>query len=102
MPLPLVAAMQWNECVSQASSGLKEIEQSNVFYLKYEDFVKNPRKSIDDIIRYFDLNVESNMSLPTIRTTSIGKGLNNLTEKELDIINPTISKTQKDHGYEVY
>jgi|TARA_B110000483_G_scaffold23312_1_gene27190 hypothetical protein len=81
-----IAAYQWKRCFKLAQRDLKEINQDNVFSLKYEDFVENPHKWISKILIFMNVEYDDKIISRVshkISRKNIGKGRNSLTENHI-------------------
>ena len=100
-PIQEIAAHQWNMCVKSATNSFKTIDKKNVFNIKYEDFVTEPENLIDSLSNFLELPQQNRNNFPVIRTSSLKKGVNKLSNYELEIITPIIKKTMLDNNYKL-
>lgn len=80
-----VCAKQWKACVETAYADLKQLEDDQVLYLKYEDFVQNPETEIHNIMDFLELTISRDkvaQSVKHVSAKSIGNYQNNLSSIE--------------------
>ena len=87
-----IAAMQWAYCIKLAKKSLYKMKKNKVFYLTYEKFVNEPESTINEIMKFIGIDVESEFLIPEIRKDSIGKGNRILSQSQKILINKTIKK----------
>lgn len=99
-----VCSIQWQKCVDSATTDLRSINSSSVFYLRYEDLVLNPVSTITAIFRFLGLEnpeyyASSFSSL--INPNSIGKGSRSISKSDCALIQSIVGQTLISHGYEI-
>ena len=75
-PLHVVCGHQWQRCVDVAERDFNDICSSQVFKLRYEDFVESPQRHLKEILSFIDLQFADstvNEVVKTVRKTSVGK-----------------------------
>lgn len=97
-----ICATQWNECVRLSDSALKRMDKNKVHYLRYEDFVLNPKEELLKIGEFlgWDFADSTYESVVTkVSQSSIGKGQGEIGLNIIDKINPIIGQSLEMHGY---
>jgi len=88
-------ANQWDFCVSRMLEDKNLIDKNNIVHVFYEDFVKQPKNAIDQIISKFNLDLDaSKFDYSYIKSNNIGKASNALNKETVDKINHILSQTQ--------
>ena len=86
-------------CVDHANQSFNKIDNKRVFRLKYENFVTDPTKVIEEIAEFIELSGEKRISFPSITNTNIGKGNEKLDNSKLKKIQPIIKETMDINNY---
>jgi hypothetical protein len=103
-PVEEICAHQWMACVSSSFSGLSDIEQENVYFLRYEDLTAKPVDKMREILAFLGYEVSTNEienSVRNIKMTSVGKGaalkklLSDETVKNIMCLNEKINEKSK-------
>ena len=98
-----ICAIQWKECVAQSREGLKKIDESRVYSLRYEDFVKNPATEFRQLAQFIGKKPDNNTVNQVVRnvsTKSLGKGRAQIPVNEYQDLNNIIHKELKINGYQ--
>lgn len=85
-----ICAIQWQHCVEKALQELKDINKNNVFFICYEDFVKDPKHGTTNLCHFLNADIPDLLLkkiTSNIRTDSVGKWKN-------DINNDTVSSIE--------
>ncbi len=102
--LPEVCARQWERCVNRAEAELFEFGQDKVFFVYYEDFVRNPSVVLQDLEAFLNTSFDRKIvqrAVENVTPDTIGKWKTELTSETLDNIMPYISETLERQGYHV-
>jgi hypothetical protein len=74
-PLDEVAVIQWQRCVEVARRGLATVPADQVHHVVYEDFVRDPRAGLSDVLDFLgDPRAFDQAAVDGVRASSIGKG----------------------------
>ena len=95
--LPRIEAIanQWDFCVSKMLQDSKLIDDQNIINVFYEDFVKDPKKAVKNIISKFKLDLDANaFDFSYIKSNNVGKASSVLDLETINKINNCISNTQ--------
>jgi len=98
-----VCALQWKACLNKAEKDLKNINPKNVYSLRYESFVKNPKEEFLKLSKFLDENIEEEVIeriVSNVSTKSIGKGRKEISKEEYDDILPLIKDDLERLGYD--
>lgn len=101
--LPEVCAKQWIRCVELATSALKEMPDSKVFYLRYEDFVAEPVTTLESISRFLSINHSPQQlqeACSMVRPNTHGETLA-LETTHFELAERSMKNTLLAHGYSV-
>jgi hypothetical protein len=88
-----ICAMQWAACVKTAYKDLLELPQEQVYYLKYENFVRQAESSMQGIMEFLDTEKsKANIrdAISEVSSRSIGNYKKNLTKTEIELIEPIV------------
>ena len=91
-----VCAKQWKTCVETAYADLKHLEDDQVFFLKYEDFVQNPEDKINDILDFLGISLSQDkiaQSVKQVSAKSIGNYRANLSATEQEAVEKITQST---------
>ena len=99
LSLEEICAKQWVACVKSSNKSFKKIDPERLFSLSYEDFVNRPNILILKMLEFIGINIDSDIIIPEINNSSIGKGLKKLTSFQLDEIMPIINNTMIENNY---
>lgn len=94
--LPEVCAKQWKACVETAYADLKQLEDGQVLYLKYEDFVQDPETQILNIMDFLGHTISREKiarSVKQVSARSIGNYRVNLSAKEQEAVEKITQST---------
>lgn len=97
-----VCALQWKSCVNSANTSLKDVDDSKILRLSYENFVKNPMIETERLGGFIQKNVGHKVREyveKSIGTQSIGKGKSTLTESQVAAVMALILDVQKQFNY---
>jgi hypothetical protein len=98
-----ICALQWKACLNKAENDLKNINPENVYSLRYESFVQNPKDEFLKLASFLGENVESSVLekiTSKVSSKSIGKGRKELNEEELQQVLSLIKVDLKRLGYD--
>lgn len=74
-PLDEVAVIQWQRCVEVARRGLASVPVDRVHHVVYEEFVRQPRTGLRDVLDFLgDPDAFDESAVNGVRSSSIGKG----------------------------
>lgn len=91
-----IAAFQWKSCNEIIMNDLKEIPKARKTFIRYEDFISNPKKEIERLIKFSDIKPDQNKlnlikdTLPISKTT-VSAPKPDKWKKRFDAINPLLS-----------
>lgn len=96
-PVLEVCAIQWARCVSRSVQALKVIPPTQVFHLRYEDFIHNPQGKLSEIAEYlgYDPKPYLNHIYHHVTSTNIGKGIMALSDEQIKLIESYVWETAK-------
>lgn len=97
-----VCAIQWQQCVEKAEATLSSIASQAVIRVKYEDFVREPKKELTRILAFIGKNVdevEIQRATSKVSSDSIGKGRKLLGFEEMNRLKKLVGKTLKRYDY---
>lgn len=98
-----VCALQWKACVERAHEQLGCIDERRVHRVRYEEFVMNPKKELESILRFLKAPpVEAELTeqlAGKVSAESIGKGRKRMAEPHYREILPLIEGTLCRFGY---
>ena len=97
-----VCALQWQACVKEAEMAFAIIPKDKVHAVKYEEFVKAPRQSLETILDFinYQANEESlEKAVSEVSDGSIGKGRSQLSNNEISILELLVCEPLKKYGY---
>ncbi|KXB09403.1 hypothetical protein AKJ60_00335 [candidate division MSBL1 archaeon SCGC-AAA385M11] len=100
--LPEICAIQWQRCVERSSIQLNKINNKQVLYLSYEEFVSNPDKLMHNILDFLDIKTnkyEINNAIKNVSGSSIGTWKDRLSEREIEVVTSIIKSTLNYYGY---
>jgi hypothetical protein len=92
-----VSALQWSACVDISLSDFEKIHQSQVHFVKYEDFVAAPEVEMKSIVNFLGLGHSSSQlgdSVSSVSTKSVGKSQSSFTKNENEKLTSMIASTQ--------
>lgn len=101
-PIHIVAAKQWKKSVELAKGYLKNLDNSRVYTLSYESFVKSPETKIKELLAFLsadETNINVYELVKNVSSNNIEKWKKDLSQEELDDIKPIISPTLSDLDY---
>ncbi len=99
-----VCAIQWSECISLSDQAFSSLSDNKVHYVRYEDFVTNPKGEIKKIGIFLDWNYSDNeyqTSISGVRKTSLGRGKKEIDSELLQKIYPLIKESLQRHNYKI-
>jgi hypothetical protein len=99
-----VCAIQWRQCVEKAECDLNTIDPEQVYRLRYEDFVVEPKLELLNICKFLmvEISEKQNKSLiKDISIESVGKWKTDLNNRILVSIIPLIKNTLLSKKYEL-
>lgn len=99
LSLEQIVAMQWVSCIDSSNRAFRKMDSNRYMTLKYEDFVSNPDEIIKDIVKFIGCEFELKSPLPIVRSSSIGKGIKNLSLNQVEVINTIIEKTMLENEF---
>ena len=94
-----IAAFQWKNCNEIIMRDLKEIPNTRKTYIRYEDFISNPRRELERLIKFSAVKPDQNVldsiesKLPISKTT-VSPPDPNKWKKRFDDINPLLSELE--------
>jgi hypothetical protein len=98
-----ICALQWKACLNKAEKDLENIDPSNVYTLRYETFVKNPKEEFIKLAVFLGEDVEQEILekiTSKVSTKSIGKGRKEISSAEYEDILPIIKDDIERLGYD--
>ena len=101
LPLEIVCARQWKECVEKASSQLSKIEAQRVLEVRYESLMKDPNEinRICEFIGVSDCGLIREKYNDTLNNTNLSKWKDGLTASQMEVVNKEISSLIEKLGY---
>lgn len=75
--LSAVCAHQWIRCIERSELSFAAIPKNQVYRLKYEDFVADPKSVTSDLVRFLNIPVSQNdvkLACSNVSSESVGKG----------------------------
>lgn len=97
-----VCALQWVYSVQSASTALLTLSSKQVMTIRYETFVNSPLDSLQQIAEFLSINPSpypEYIDLNQVSVASIGKGLNQLSTQQIDLMMPYLEDTLKSFQY---
>ena len=91
-----VCAKQWKACVETAYYDLKKLHKDQVYFIRYEDFVQNPKYEIHQIMNFLKVEKSDSQlanSVKGVSAKSIGNYQANLSIKEQEAIKKITQST---------
>ena len=74
-PIDEVCAIQWQRCVDASHRDLRDLSDARLFHLTYEDFVREPRRHLTDLVGFLGIDVTADRArVDGVSAASIGKG----------------------------
>jgi len=95
-------AYQWLHCAQGMLQNLPSLKADRYFTLKYEEFTRNPRASLEDLFSFLNKPFPERFMemIPEIWTGNTDKWRRAMSAKDLKDIGPIIGDTLIDLGYE--
>lgn len=99
--LDILCAHQWVECVTSSDEAFAALEPDKCLHLRYEDIVSAPHKTLEDIVSFLDLPIDTlaiKNAVKSVSNKSVGKGYRDLgpdVEKIMSLLKPVL----KHHRY---
>jgi len=84
-----ICAKQWKACVETAYLDLKKLHKNQVYFIRYEDFVQNPKYEIHQIMNFLKVEKSDSQladSVKGVSAKSIGNYQANLSSKEQEAV----------------
>ena len=97
-----VCALQWQKSVNNTERDLAQMAKSQIYKIRYEDFVQNPAehlKEITDFLGYELQQISVESLTDTISTKSIGKWKQDLTAEQQEAVHKILAPTLQFYGY---
>jgi hypothetical protein len=96
------AAYQWRACAQGLQDNLSSIPENKRFVLRYENFIKDPKASLEAIFAFLGLEFPARFmsTIPKIWADNSNKWPNDLSPEELKVIGPIIGKSLIELGYD--
>ena len=97
-----VCALQWKRCVDSATKVFSKMPAERWISIAYEDFVREPRKELNRLIRFLDLEMDADrcpQAVAGVSAHSIGKGRNALGEETNQRLMSLIQDTMARYDY---
>jgi len=94
---------QWAQAVQHAQAGLSTIPQELILEVRYEDFIKDPQGTLQEITRFLDLKCPEAYlkSIPEIDSEPENKWRNELSTGQLAEIATVLNDKLVELGYDV-
>ena len=96
------SAYQWKHCARGIIENASSLPEDMYFFLKYEDFIVDPKASIKNLFSFLDLEFPEGFMevIPQIWADNYNKWRQALSLEDLKMIGPIIGSTMIDLGYE--
>lgn len=97
-------AFQWRACVERSASDFKNIDDSRICVVKYEEFVSSPSKEFERVAKFMGANVSSESVkeiCSSVSSSSVGKGRANIDGEEAERVKSIMKDTLMKYGYPV-
>jgi hypothetical protein len=101
-PLLETCGEQWRRCVEAAFSGLKDVPGKDVLQLRYEEFVDEPLRGMQQIISFLGLPMTAEVERHArnmVSTKNVDKWKKEVAPGELEGLLDAIGETLEAHGY---
>ena len=99
-----VCAKQWKTCAENTIRDRENIPESNIFDVKYETFVNNPKHEMANLLEFLGINKETidlEELTKGVSTKSVGNYKRNFSKEEIDTLNTILGSTLKKLNYEI-
>lgn len=97
-----VCTIQWVHSIKKALLFFETIDLKRVIKIRYEDFVHQPEKTVQQIANYLDIDFDEyldNNIFSSISTSNIGKWEKNLSQEQKLALLPLVRETLINLGY---
>jgi hypothetical protein len=97
-----VCALQWQACVESAENAFLVMPKDKVMRVRYEDFVKDPRQKMSDILDFIGnplADEKTDEAVRYVSLKSVGKGRSALGGGSREEIEHLVSGTLRRYGY---
>ena len=96
------SAHQWVHCARGIIRNLEAIPADKKFILRYEDFINDPKPSIQNLLTFLGLDLPGDYmaNLPNIFSDNAHKWQQAFSSEDLNQLGPIIGKTLVEFGYE--
>lgn len=97
-----LCALQWQSCVVKSDKSFSTFNRNKFFYIRYEEFVKNPYIQTYKILNFIGIKVSEddiNNAVKNVSDKNIGKGYKSLSHSELQNIKKLLKYSLKKHEY---
>lgn len=94
-----VCGKQWRECVETAARDLFKLDQSRVYKMQYEHFVKDPAREMKEILRFIGAEIPEKdilRSVVHVAPHHVGKFIKNISEEDLIRLNAIVEPTMSE------
>lgn len=94
-PVLEVCAIQWSRCVKSSVKDLWVIPHTQVYHLRYENFIHNPQGMLIEIADFigYDPGPYLNHVAQSVSSANIGKGLRALSDEQRQLIESYVLDT---------
>jgi hypothetical protein len=99
-----VCAKQWQMCAENTMSHRKNIPESNVFDVKYETFVNDPKEEMTKLLKFLSVDKETidlDHLTKGVSTKSVGNYKRNFSKDKIKKLNAILGSTLKKLDYEI-
>ena len=96
-----VCGVQWQKCVEEAFRGLDDVPKDGVFEISYEDLVDRPQQTLESVLAFLDLGMETACedACREVTKVNVGKGFSELSREEMLLLTSLIQDTLERLGY---
>lgn len=101
--LPVGCAIQWQECVSAATQQLAEIDDRQVFTVRYEEFTREPVGHLGSVFDFLGVPVANDQLVKMssgVSDRSVGKWKQQLTDSQISAIESVAEPWLRRLGYD--
>ncbi len=97
-----ICALQWKKCVDMSENAFLNINKNRIIRVRYEDFVLEPKKVLEKILRQLDINFidgEIENAVKFVSKNSVGKGNFRFNKNQKNDIYNVIKDSLNRYGY---
>ncbi|MFN3728933.1 MAG: sulfotransferase family protein [Fimbriimonadaceae bacterium] len=97
-----VCGLQWQACVEASDRDFAGMDPTEVYRLRYEDFVENPGRHVREIAAFLGQLVSEqdiDSAIKPVKKSSVGKGRNEIDAETMERVEVLLKPTLLRHGY---